>query len=542
MTAESFATEALPPLSLDWKAIFEAIRLMQTVPRKQLKTALFVFTVLVNEVSSQIAFRANETQTAHFEPAIAADSMGNFIVVWTDGRHTRVAGGNEDGTAIYGMKFSFDGTPLGQNFRVSESVLGGSHWAPSVSMNIHGDFLIAWQGKKNDAIWGHSDIYARRFQRNGTPMGPTFKVNDDTTIQGQLEPKVFLSDNGRFFISWYDRREGPLFYYAQFYDSTGLAIGRNVRINTNDVAGVARAGIFPDGRAFFYWASGYFQLYDHNGQTISELRYTGIDGNLFAFGNDTLLILWTPLPREPLYGRFYHSNGSPLSPIFQVSDDTVRALRGKSDVARFANGTFAVVWQDHRNDFPGTVGNGDVYAQRFDKRWNPIGPNFKVNHEPWERRQRNPAVAVNKDQFVTVWLGDSEANRSLPIILAPDVLILKGENIAGIIQSFLDPVPGKVFGWQTITTSRPEALVLHQNFPNPFNAATKIWFDLPERSYVDLSVYNLLGQRVRQLVDWELPPGEYEAWLSSESLPSGVYIYRLRTPKHAASKRMTIVR
>lgn len=76
----------------------------------------------------------------------------------------------------------------------------------------------------------------------------------------------------------------------------------------------------------------------------------------------------------------------------------------------------------------------------------------------------------------------------------------------------------------------PMGYALYQNFPNPFNPATTIRFDLPTPARVTLIVYNILGQEVRRLIDGRiLEDGTNEVVFDASNLPSGVYFYRLVT-------------
>ncbi len=73
----------------------------------------------------------------------------------------------------------------------------------------------------------------------------------------------------------------------------------------------------------------------------------------------------------------------------------------------------------------------------------------------------------------------------------------------------------------------PKAFKLEQNFPNPFNPATTIVFELPSQSIVSLSIFNVLGERVATLVNETLSAGRYQIQWSARGISSGVYIYRL---------------
>jgi flagellar hook assembly protein FlgD len=88
---------------------------------------------------------------------------------------------------------------------------------------------------------------------------------------------------------------------------------------------------------------------------------------------------------------------------------------------------------------------------------------------------------------------------------------------------------------------------LRQNAPNPFNPATTIKFELPKASDVRLDVYNILGQKIRTLVDRYLPAGIYRVTFDGrgdddQPLASGVYLYRLKAGDYAESKVMVMVK
>ncbi len=74
----------------------------------------------------------------------------------------------------------------------------------------------------------------------------------------------------------------------------------------------------------------------------------------------------------------------------------------------------------------------------------------------------------------------------------------------------------------------PASFSLEQNYPNPFNPSTTIKYTLPERSFVTLKVYDLLGKEVAQPVNCTLGQGTYETKFNAERLSNGVYIYSIR--------------
>lgn len=88
----------------------------------------------------------------------------------------------------------------------------------------------------------------------------------------------------------------------------------------------------------------------------------------------------------------------------------------------------------------------------------------------------------------------------------------------------------------------PMKFSLSQNYPNPFNPTTKIDFALPKGEYVDLSVYNTLGQKVITLVNGMRNAGTYSVQFDASDLASGWYIYRLQTKSNVMTRKMLMIK
>ncbi|MFH2049002.1 MAG: T9SS type A sorting domain-containing protein, partial [bacterium] len=93
----------------------------------------------------------------------------------------------------------------------------------------------------------------------------------------------------------------------------------------------------------------------------------------------------------------------------------------------------------------------------------------------------------------------------------------------------------------------PLSFQLYQNYPNPFNPTTTIKFDLPNSGEVELSVFNVLGQKVKQIFQGVLIKGEHTLeWDGTDyngtPTASGTYFYRLRTDQQNLTKKMILLR
>ena len=83
---------------------------------------------------------------------------------------------------------------------------------------------------------------------------------------------------------------------------------------------------------------------------------------------------------------------------------------------------------------------------------------------------------------------------------------------------------------------------LEQNFPNPFNPTTKIMYQIANRGFVSLRVYNILGNKVATLVNEEKPAGIYIVEFDASSLPSGIYFYHLQTGSFISTKKLILMK
>jgi hypothetical protein len=94
---------------------------------------------------------------------------------------------------------------------------------------------------------------------------------------------------------------------------------------------------------------------------------------------------------------------------------------------------------------------------------------------------------------------------------------------------------------------KPTAFALLQNSPNPFNPVTKIDYSLPEATDVQISVFNILGQNVRTLVNDHVEAGNHQVvWDSKDNdgsaVASGIYFYRIKTDQFSDTKKMVLLK
>jgi hypothetical protein len=88
----------------------------------------------------------------------------------------------------------------------------------------------------------------------------------------------------------------------------------------------------------------------------------------------------------------------------------------------------------------------------------------------------------------------------------------------------------------------PTEFTLDQNFPNPFNPNTIIRFALPVAGGVSLNIYNSLGEKVASLINKEMAAGYHEVSFNASELPSGLYLYELRSGNFSSVRKMLLMK
>lgn len=153
-------------------------------------------------------------------------------------------------------------------------------------------------------------------------------------------------------------------------------------------------------------------------------------------------------------------------------------------------------------------------------------------------------------QPLTINLMGSSGGHTKFLERAPEGVIIQRVVLAGGITTgpaltnqtwvFTDTV--NVSDISEITNVVPEDYSLSQNYPNPFNPSTKIEYSIPEASFVQLKVYDILGNNVAELVNEEQPAGTYRANFSGEGLASGLYIARIQAGDFVRAVKMTLMK
>jgi hypothetical protein len=186
----------------------------------------------------------------------------------------------------------------------------------------------------------------------------------------------------------------------------------------------------------------------------------------------------------------------------------------------------------------------------------PNIPKLMVDMMKWYRTPK-ASLGSGKTKETTNWLPmydydrrSAEYYRDTLNCAYPTSDAIYTAAIGGYPIGDLNWFPARYMAWKNDPTlgvemaigSVPESYELGQNYPNPFNPTTQIVFTLPKSSQVSIEVYNLLGQKVRTLVNETRAAGTYTATFDGAGLSSGVYFYRLNADNQVMTKKMMLMK
>ena len=378
-------------------------------------------------------FRVNTyTKNYQFEPSVAMDSTGNFVVTWTSG------GGTDDGQdgsyyGIYAQRYNSNGTKVGSEFRVNTYTTNDQQ-ASSIAMENDGDFVVVWESVNFASDYGIG-VYGKRFHSDGTVNGTEFHINSYTR-DTQGGPSVAIDNSGNFIVacgigpiaspSQYGSYSG---IYAQRYNSNGAKVGSEFRVNTfttNEQFAPSLAmdntgnfvvtwtsgrsfvsgGICQDGSGFGIYAQKYNSNGDSNGSEFKVNTYITNNQKLPSVTMDNtgrFIIVWGSIQDEGgygVYGQRYNSDGNTNGSEFRVNTYTTNNQAAPS-VVMDNNGNFVVSWASNYQDGSGSAG---VYAQRYNSDGSTNGSEFIVNTYT-TGTQGSPSMGIDDSgNFVTTWV------------------------------------------------------------------------------------------------------------------------------------------
>ncbi len=466
-------------------------------------------------------------------PTIVSDGAGGAIVAWRDMRN----GINQDD--VYVRRIDASGTPQWTPDGVALcSAANAQIELVSVSDGV-GGAIIAWRDQR---LGG--EIYVRRVNASGTPLWTSDGV--PLTVQGGLIPQITTDGAGGAIVTWEDLRNGVLSdVYAQRVDAGGAAQwGSGAAVCTQSqyqrwLAIVSDNG----GGAIIAWRDErpgdlgiYAQRLNSAGAaqwTIDGVKLAGTTGlaeatAIASDGGSGAFVTWQDGSggSNDIMGRRINATGTPLgADAFFVCNAMFDQVT--PSIVTDGSGGAIIAWADQRNL---NTSFTDIFAQRYNasgvRQWAVNG----VLISNANQEQEAPSIVPDgSGGVIAAW-----RDRRNSITNAFDVYALR--------LGFNGLVPTAV----RAATPSP-ALWVGNAYPNPFSGRSSFDLVLQANSSVQIDIVDVAGRRVRTITLPAVASGIRNVNLDGlddrgQSLPSGVYFYRVRAAGETVTRKMVVTR
>jgi len=362
-------------------------------------------------------FKVN-TYTANSQsyPSIGTADNGKFVIAWQ-------GSGTGDSFGVFAQKYNADGSSNGSEFRVN-TYTANSQSYPSVAMASDGNFVIIWTSYGQDGdTTSYGNIYAQRYNVDGSANGSEFRVNTYTT-NNQRNTSLGIDSLGNFIITWEsDGQDGDgssSNIYAQKYNSDGSANGSEFKVNTYTTNNQSFPSIAMsnDGKFVITWSGSgagdsdggiFAQKYNSDGTTNgSQFKVNSFTTNSqinpsIAMSNDgKFVISWEGLDDNSnypnIYAQKFNTDGSANGSQFMANTWTTN-YQYQPSVAMADDGKFIISWASALQ-----YGNWAVYAQKYNADGSANGSEFRVENYT---NDASPSIAMNKStgNFIITWNG-----------------------------------------------------------------------------------------------------------------------------------------
>jgi hypothetical protein len=361
---------------------------------------------------------------------------------------------------------------------------------PDVSFLEDTIAAVVWHGNGSETPL-RSAVYGQFVAGAGNKIGRNFIVSDHVADSVDcVRPRIVSNPrHSSFVVTWVDNSQGRNLLFGRRIDRSGQGLGSSFLISDD---------LYMTGMWYYSVAN------DSHGNFVTVW---------IADSSNLSRIVW----------RWFDSAGVALTGVQALTEFDSRFDSGSSiDCAIDQQGRMVLVWEQREN------GKWRIFGRKFGADRTPLGQLFRVSNDTSSCNEIFPRVLFRNDRVWTVWEKSGA----------------RGTEIWGNI---------KAFDWIGSSTVDPGLVpqrrdfVLYRCFPNPFNLSTAISIRLDKMTHATLTIHNLLGQSVADLIDERMDAGTYIFhWDGKDNygrvLPTGAYFVRLSTSQGVLIQKCVLLK
>lgn len=487
---------------------------------------IFQFAFLFSQTTTPFLIN-NYTDDDQESPSFVRLNNGNIFAFW----QSYGQNGTQNHCDLYASIFDLSGNEIVTDFLVTDSIQADDFYPVSCKLN-NGNIIVCWVRAHNSSFHGY--IMVKVFDQLGNSLTNEFFINDTSNgnpfaIAGN--PYCISLNNGGYIVAYNSWLENDI--YIVYFDSNNNFLS-SFKFNSNFHSGKynIRLTQLINGNIIIC-----FEKYDQNDDGVF---YRILDLNI-GFITDIL-----------------------QANIYNIDDQE------KPDIISLSNGNFAITWiSDSDSTFS--------FCRIFDVMGTALTDELRGDSEV-DLFGEVRLLQNSNNMFFMVYDGSYISDTKLlsrgyyldgSIARQEHIYFndfqnwvysfeLEGydQNYDFLIYEDFDGDGHGIFGvyidssqtsLKNTNTQHLQEFVLEQNYPNPFNPNTVITYKLPVASNIELTIYNLMGQKVKTLINKKQSAGIYQiSWdgynQNGNQVSSGVYLYCLTIDSFIQSRKMLLLK
>ena len=352
---------------------------------------------------------------------------------------------------------------------------------PTINFLNDTTFLVTWSGNGDSNIVQYG-VYGQIGTISGNKVGDNFLMSDHTSdsTDAFYSKIIYKKQNNYFYVTWEDNSSGRYNIYGRKFNLNGVPIGSSFLISDDS--------------------------------TMTYMYYYSVA--MDTAGNFVVVWFADKGKKSQMEWRWYNNDGSPSTNVEQLTPlDSIFSSASTIDVSINKNGEAIIEWEQFDSNYI------KIFGQRFHADRSKLGSPFRVATNNTSNDEIYANVVLSNDTIFSVW---QEGN-------GIEGNILDFNNITSVNKNDLN-------------RNQAASYTLLQNYPNPFNPSTTIQYKIPNSGLVTIKVYDVLGSKVKTLVNQYQNMGSHEINFNADNLSSGVYFYQLKVGNFISTKKMLLLK
>jgi hypothetical protein len=477
--------------------------------------------------------KIQSTTNGEFRPHVIPDGEGGVILLWSQNQ------GFFYNYRLFCQRLDSAGNKLWGADGITIASLNGTNSFPQIAPDTKGGVYIVWENSPGTP--GETDIYLQHVDSSGSAYWPANGLLLCDAADNQSFPVICPDEQGGVYIAWQDDRDSvalDLDIYGQHIDSAktvlwednGLALCQTesfvefpVIVNKGTEGAFIAWEDYRNDNADIglqYVTSGGELLLGEQGTLICTAAGQQTNISMAANKVHGLYIFWEDGRNDDydIYGQYMDQDALPQWTANGLAINSSANHQISPAVQLDNYGNCFIAWQDNRDDEW-----GDIYGQMMNPGGEFLWPSEGVALATASGlEQAEPVVeAISDGNFVTSW--QDRRNET-----DYDIYLQKVNRDEHSVPIYIENRKEKLNFYYELV----------QNFPNPFNSSTLIRYTLSQKSKIELTIYNLLGEKIATLINGVQPGGQYQVRWQADNLSSGIYLCCLHIDKQVIVKRM----